>query len=81
MEKIRKFSENKNELEVPFKSAEFKSSESGIDTDALYFDSSSNSLNCDNENEIKRLKAKIAFLEQILTQNNISVPTTELQVG
>lgn len=81
LEKIPKFSENKNELEVPFRSSEYKSSESGIDTDALYFDSSSNSLNFDNETELKRLKAKIVFLEQVLIQNNIPLPTLEPQVG
>lgn len=81
LEKIRKFSENKNELEIPFKSSNYKSSESGIDTDVLYFESSSNSLNYDTENELTRLKAKIAFLEQVLIQNNIPVPSSEPQVG
>ncbi|XP_030759348.1 blastoderm-specific protein 25D isoform X2 [Sitophilus oryzae] len=52
-------------LEVPF-----TSSESGFDTEPESLST------CDNE-EINRLQAKVAFLEQVLIQNNIPVPSYE----
>ncbi|XP_076250518.1 blastoderm-specific gene 25D isoform X2 [Rhynchophorus ferrugineus] len=65
--KLRKFykSRTPENLEVPF-----TSSESGFDTEPESLST------CENE-EINRLQAKVAFLEQVLVQNNIPVPTYE----
>ncbi|XP_066138947.1 ninein homolog isoform X1 [Euwallacea fornicatus] len=67
--KVRKYykSRTPDNLEVPF-----TSSESGFDTEPESLSTST----CDNE-EINRLQAKVAFLEQVLLQNNIPVPTYE----
>nr|XP_023020787.1 ninein [Leptinotarsa decemlineata] len=72
--KIRKFYNIKQDnLDVPF-----ASSESGFDTEVDCFDSSS-SLSTDDNKEITRLQAKIAFLEQILIQNKIPLPVVEAE--
>ncbi|CAG9815388.1 unnamed protein product [Phaedon cochleariae] len=69
--KIRKFHNAKREnLDIPF-----ASSESGFDTEVDCVDSVSIE---ENEN-IKRLQSKIAFLEQILIQNGIALPSCEIE--
>lgn len=67
--KVRKCykSRTPDNLEVPF-----TSSESGFDTEPESLSTST----CDNE-EVNRLQAKVAFLEQVLIQHNIPVPTYE----
>ncbi|KAJ8955160.1 hypothetical protein NQ318_009053 [Aromia moschata] len=70
--KVRKFQKVKGEnLEIPF-----TSSESGFDTEVDCYDSSLSVSASENE-EITRLQAKVAFLEQILIQNSIPIPTNE----
>lgn len=69
--KVRKFNKAKGEnLDVPF-----TSSESGFDTEIDCFDSLSTSAN--ESEEIVRLQAKVAFLEQLLGQNSIAIPVNE----
>ncbi|CAG9759741.1 unnamed protein product [Ceutorhynchus assimilis] len=67
--KVRKCftSRTPDNLEVPF-----TSNESGFDTEPESLSTST----CDNE-EVNRLQAKVAFLEQVLMQHNIPVPTYE----
>lgn len=67
--KLRKCykSRTPDNLDVPF-----TSSESGFDTEPESLSTST----CDNE-ELNRLQAKVAFLEQVLIQHNIPVPTYE----
>ena len=74
--KVRKFHKIKGDnLEVPF-----TSSESGFDTEVDCYDSSL-SVSASEVEEITRLQAKIAFLEHILIQNSIPVPTIENKVS
>lgn len=69
--KVRKFTKIKGEnLDVPF-----TSSESGFDTEIDCFDSLSTSIN--ESEEIVRLQAKVAFLEQLLIQNSVPIPVNE----
>lgn len=74
--KVRKFHKTKcDNIEVPF-----TSSESGFDTEVECYDSSLSISTNENE-EITRLQAKVAFLEQVLAQNNIPVPANEVKVS
>ncbi|KAG5867823.1 hypothetical protein JTB14_028228 [Gonioctena quinquepunctata] len=71
--KIRKFHSVKpDNLEVPF-----TSSESGFDTEVDCLDSSSAPTHYNEE--LTRLQAKVAFLEQILIQNKIPFPGFEAE--
>lgn len=74
--KVRKFQkERPDHLDI----IPFTSNESGFEAEIDAFDSSLSVSG--NEQEITRLQAKVAFLEQILTQHSIPVPSDNAVVS
>ena len=73
---MRKFHKDRpDHLEV----VPFVSNESGFEAEIDAFDTSLSSTN--DQEEVTRLQAKVAFLEQVLAQHSIPVPSDNAPVS